>query len=1187
MKVLALLLLILASCNSRQSVVDEGYDPGAEVRAPTMAAIGTQTTTEDTPLAGIAVVIADPDSVLTCAGSLSAQSSDTAVVADAGLVITGSAPNCQLAITPVMGAAGSATITLTVTDGVLSSQRSFTFIVTAVNGAPTISNVADQTTNEDTTLAAVSVVIADGDSTLNCATALTGTSSNTGVIADAGITFAGTVPNCTVSFAPVANANGAATITLTVSDGTLTAQDTLTLTVAAVNDAPTISDVVDQTTNEDTTLTGVAVVIADGDTALSCASALSGTSSDTSVIANAGITFGGTAPNCTASFAPVANANGAATITLTLTDGALTAQDTLTLTVAGVNDAPTISDVANQTTSEDTTLTGVAVVIADAESALSCASALSASSSDTGVIADAGITFAGTAPNCTVNFAPVTNASGVATITLTASDGTLTAQDTLTLTVAAIDDVPTISDVANQTTNEDTTLTGVAVVIADAESALSCASALSATSSNTSVIADAAITFAGTAPNCTASFAPVADANGTATITLTVTDGALTAQDTLSLTVTAINDAPTISNVADQTTNEDTTLTGVAVVIADTETALSCASALSATSSNTGLIADAAITFTGTAPNCTASFAPVADANGTATITLSVSDGTLTAQDTLTLTVNAVNDAPTISAVANQTLAEDVPSAAIAFNISDVDNTLDCTTSMAKSSSVTSVIATAGIALAGSAPSCTVTLTPVTNSSGTTTVTLTVSDGTLTASTNFNVTVTAAPDVLSVTEPANNTYGLGSSLTFEVAYDTNALVLGVPRLVLNIGGFTRYATYTTGTGSSTLIFTYVVTAGETDADGITANPIMDLNGGSILSGTGDAFPLDLSAQLSSLTNVLVNTSLAPPGQVTAVIQTNLSVDSSQATFTWTAPAPGGAPITEYLVQYREVGTVPFTTLSPNPTTATATISGLNVNTTYQVRVAAYNGVVGPSSALLSFTTFFNPKSLGALIWYEAKDINGTGVAPTDGTSITTLVDKSGRNNNAALKGGETAGVIQTNGGRKVLRVTNANYQTLNSLGEAGNSHLEVYLIAKVNTVTASFAFCNENCLNATTRFGTHFPWSDNNAYIDLPFANRLFTNWGGNTTNFFAWTFRSSTTSGRALERNGVSIINGSNRANSTSPLKKWNLFGNQGTTENWQADFVAIFIFEKVLTPGQRQLFFDYIETNYAVVMP
>ena len=70
---------------------------------------------------------------------------------------------------------------------------------------------------------------------------------------------------------------------------------------------------------------------------------------------------------------------------------------------------------------------------------------------------------------------------------------------------------------------------------------------------------------------------PAANQNGTSTVTLTVSDGSLSAFDTFVLTVNAVNDAPTISNVADQSTNEDTAKNNVAVTINDIDSTISCA----------------------------------------------------------------------------------------------------------------------------------------------------------------------------------------------------------------------------------------------------------------------------------------------------------------------------------------------------------------------------------------------------------------------------------------------------------------------------------------------------------------------------------------------------------------------------------------------------------------------------------
>ena len=69
---------------------------------------------------------------------------------------------------------------------------------------------------------------------------------------------------------------------------------------------------------------------------------------------------------------------------------------------------------------------------------------------------------------------------------------------------------------------------------------------------------------------------------------------------------------------------------------------------------------------------------PVADGNGSSTITVTVDDGTTTAQDTFLQTVTSVNDAPTISDISNQTTNEDTTESNVAFTINDVDDSLNC-----------------------------------------------------------------------------------------------------------------------------------------------------------------------------------------------------------------------------------------------------------------------------------------------------------------------------------------------------------------------------------------------------------------------------------------------------------------------------------------------------------------------------
>ncbi|WP_373282109.1 Ig-like domain-containing protein [Chitinimonas koreensis] len=100
-----------------------------------------------------------------------------------------------------------------------------------------------------------------------------------------------------------------------------------------------------------------------------------------------------------------------------------------------------------------------------------------------------------------------------------------------------------------------------------------------------------------------------------------------------------------------------------------------------------------------------------------------------------------------------------------------------------------------------------------------------------------------APGVTGVTVPADGLYNAGDVLTFTVGASESVLVDtsgGTPRLVLNIGGVTRYASYVGGSGSGTLVFQYTVQPGDSDADGIVVGGSLDLNGGTVRDPAGNA-----------------------------------------------------------------------------------------------------------------------------------------------------------------------------------------------------------------------------------------------------------------------------------------------------------------------------------------------------------
>jgi hypothetical protein len=102
----------------------------------------------------------------------------------------------------------------------------------------------------------------------------------------------------------------------------------------------------------------------------------------------------------------------------------------------------------------------------------------------------------------------------------------------------------------------------------------------------------------------------------------------------------------------------------------------------------------------------------------------------------------------------------------------------------------------------------------------------------------WNINNMPAPLKASISPPANGTYGPGNTLTFTITSASTVTITSTPRLALSaisggsIGtGNVAYANYVSGSGTTTLTFTYTVQAGDTAPNGLTMTTPVDLNGG--------------------------------------------------------------------------------------------------------------------------------------------------------------------------------------------------------------------------------------------------------------------------------------------------------------------------------------------------------------------
>jgi Ca2+-binding RTX toxin-like protein len=124
------------------------------------------------------------------------------------------------------------------------------------------------------------------------------------------------------------------------------------------------------------------------------------------------------------------------------------------------------------------------------------------------------------------------------------------------------------------------------------------------------------------------------------------------------------------------------------------------------------------------------------------------------------------------------------------------------------------------------------------------------------------------PTVISATGPEAGAYGVGDELEFKITLSAPVTLNGSEepaKLAVNIGSQTRQAIYSGGeTPGATLTFTYLVQAGDVDADGITVASAVNLDGNRFNDADGNPAPLT-GLSFSGLSSVTVDT-VAPEVQ---------------------------------------------------------------------------------------------------------------------------------------------------------------------------------------------------------------------------------------------------------------------------------------------------------------------------------
>ena len=466
------------------------------------------------------------------------------------------------------------------------TPKTFTFNVTAVNDAPTSTNDS-VTINEDTTYTLVlgdfgTYADVEGNplgairiTTLPTAGTFQYDNNGTWTAVTLNqVISAADITGGKLRFTPAPNANGAgyANIGFQVSDGSAFSASsyTLTVNVTPVNDAPTLAAVnrtITDTANDDSfpPLTGT-LNGADVDSGTLTYGIVGGTDDGTTVtLAGTYGTLVVTKSTGAYTYTPSDAAieplktNVSDLFTVTVSDGTAETQANFTVAIAGANDTP---EVANPIPDRSASVGGsfsyqfAANSFADRDNdTLTYSATLSGGGVLPGWLSfDAATrTFSGTPP---------VGSAGTYDIQVVASDGTATASDIFRITVTATNQAPVNTVPAAQVAAEDTSLPITGISVADADDNLATTQVSVANGTLSVSLADGAtisaganssgtLTLSGTQAQINAALATLAykgnaDFNGSDTLTVLSTDAnGATDSDTVAITVTPVNDAPT------------------------------------------------------------------------------------------------------------------------------------------------------------------------------------------------------------------------------------------------------------------------------------------------------------------------------------------------------------------------------------------------------------------------------------------------------------------------------------------------------------------------------------------------------------------------------------------------------------------------------------------------------------------
>ena len=425
---------------------------------------------------------------------------------------------------------------------------------------------------------------------------------------------------------------------------------------------------------------------------------------------------------------------------------------------------------------------------------------------------------------------------------------------------------------------------------------------------------------------------------------------------------------------------------------------------------------------------------------------------------------------------------------------------------------------------------------------------------------------------------------------------------GVPRLTLSLGGETRYATYSAGLSTATvLVFVYAIQAGDFAPAGVGVSAAVDLNGGTIRDLAGNLLVPAFTTAATPLVKVQTYT-VAFTSAISSATATNAGITISKAPvgadFSYTITSAGGSGsvtgsgtigASPHSVTGIDVSALPAGTLTASVTVSTAAGTGEARTATI---VPSFTGVLDslPTPGAAYSVRRLSGSYSGPLLRVrrsdnsQEQDFSGSTVG--GGISAAAL---------SAFCGSSTCTVRswydQSGNGRDGLQATASNQPVIANSGTPvtlngkpavglGGKYLQTgaaaawlnntpYCVSAVGSTSAPGTFVGT--AGVGTNLGLHIGWRSTSQYTVAQFNNDADFS-AVLSSAAMVHTILKSSPGGSAVFLNGVSLGSNSLPSANLAASGPLNIGIGYNVGASWFTSMPELIVFTSVLSAGQRQ---------------